>query len=96
MNGEIGMGQKLLDDLDKSIYSGLDTLQTGHLKAHFNNIWIKPSRGKQSIWATGRQEIKDQQMGIHCQGDKKNKKYMWKLRMDIATSKWDSLRNCDQ
>lgn len=63
------MGQKLLDDLNKSVCSGLDTLQAGHLKAHSNNIWIKPSRGKQSIWVTGRQEIKDQQMGIHWEGD---------------------------
>lgn len=69
MNGEMGMGQMLLDDLNKSVYSELDTLQAGHLKAHSNNIWIKPSRGKQSIWGNGRQEIKDRQMGIHCQGD---------------------------
>jgi len=57
MNGETGMGQTLLDDLGKSVYTGLDTLQAGHLKPHFNIIWIKPSRGKQSIWATGRQDI---------------------------------------
>ncbi len=55
------MGQKLLDDLNKSVCSGLDTLQAGHLKAHSNNIWISQG-GKQ-------QEIKDQQMGIHWEGD---------------------------
>ncbi len=45
VGGEIGMVKKLLDDLNKSVFSGLDTLQAGHLEAHFNNIWIKPSRG---------------------------------------------------
>lgn len=41
VGGGIGMGQKLLDDLNKSVCSGLDTLQAGHLEAHSNNIWIK-------------------------------------------------------